>query len=65
MLGANQILEPPCKDDIELENHTLDRVVEEIRRKEIYMSEKTMNSNLTCGTIFRGRSGYLGQVMFT
>lgn len=41
MLGANQILEPPCKDDIELENCKRDEVVEEIRRKEIYMSEKT------------------------
>ena len=41
MLRANQILESPCKDDIELETHTLDEVVEEIRRKEIYMSEKT------------------------
>jgi hypothetical protein len=41
MLRANQILDYPCKDDIELENHTLDEVVEEIRRKEIYMSEKT------------------------
>ena len=41
MLKANQILEFPCKDDIELETHTLDDVVEEIRRKEIYISEKT------------------------
>jgi hypothetical protein len=41
MLRANQILETPCKDDTELENHTLDEVVEEISRKEIYMSEKT------------------------
>jgi len=41
MLRANQILEAPCQDDLELENHTLDEVVEEISRKEIYMSEKT------------------------
>jgi hypothetical protein len=41
MLRANQRLESPCKDDRELEAHTLDEVVEEIRRKEIYMSEKT------------------------
>jgi hypothetical protein len=41
VLRANQILDSPCKDDIELENHMLDEVVEEIRCNEIYMSEKT------------------------
>lgn len=41
MLDANSNLDPPCKDDTELENHTLDAVVEEIRRNEIYMSQKT------------------------
>lgn len=41
MLDANKNLDPPCKDDTELERHTLDAVVEEIRRDEIYMSEKT------------------------
>lgn len=41
MLKANQRLEHSCNDDTELEAHTLDEVVEEIRRKEIYMSEKT------------------------
>jgi hypothetical protein len=38
---ANRDLEPPCKDYRELENHTIDAVVEEIRRNEIYMSQKT------------------------
>lgn len=41
MLDANANLEPPCKDDLELENHTFDAVVEEIHRDEIYMSQKT------------------------
>ncbi len=41
MLNANKIIDPPCQDDMELENHTFDKVVEEISRKEIYMSEKT------------------------
>jgi hypothetical protein len=41
MLRANQRIESPCKNDIELETHTFDEVVEEIRCKEIYMSEKT------------------------
>jgi len=40
-LKANEVLDPPCKDDDELENHTIDRVVEEIRRNELYMSQKT------------------------
>jgi hypothetical protein len=41
MLIANAVLDPPCKYDRELENYTFDVVVEEIRRDEIYMSEKT------------------------
>lgn len=41
MLSANAMLDPPCKDDGELENHTFDVVVEEIQRDEIYISEKT------------------------
>ena len=41
ILDANANLDPPCTNDTELENHTLDAVVEEIRRDEIYMSEKT------------------------
>ena len=41
MLDANANLDPPCKDDTELENHTYDSVVEEIQRDEIYMSQKT------------------------
>lgn len=40
MSDANANLDPPCKDDSELENHTFDAVVEEIHRDEIYMSEK-------------------------
>ena len=34
-LKANEILDPPCEDDTELENHTCDAVVEEISRNEI------------------------------
>jgi len=41
MVSANEMLDPPCKDDSELESHTLDLVVEEIQRNEIYMAEKT------------------------
>lgn len=41
MSDANANLDPPCKDDTELENHTFDSVVEEIHRDEIYMSGKT------------------------
>lgn len=40
-LKANEVLDPPCQDDTELENHTLDAVVEEISRIEMYMSQKT------------------------
>ena len=40
-LKANEILDPPCEDDTELENHTCDAVVEEISHNEIYMSQKT------------------------
>lgn len=40
-LKANEVLDPPCEDDTELENHTCDEVVEEISRNEIYMSQKT------------------------
>jgi len=41
MLDANENLDPPCRDDEDLENHTFDAVVEEIHRDEIYMSQKT------------------------
>jgi len=40
-LKANEVLDPPCVDDEELEKHTYDEVVETIRRNEIYMSQKT------------------------
>ena len=41
MLSANKVLDPPCLDDMELEERTVDEVVEEIRRNELYMSQKT------------------------
>ena len=41
LLKANQVLDPPCQDDMDLENHTFDAVVEGISRNEIYMSQKT------------------------
>jgi hypothetical protein len=41
MLNANNIINPPCHDYMELEDHTVDRVVEEIRNNELYMSQKT------------------------
>lgn len=41
MLKANEVLDPPCQDDLELENHTVDEVVEEISRNELYMAQKT------------------------
>lgn len=41
MLKANEVLDPPCKDDDELESHTFDEVIEGISRNEIYMSQKT------------------------
>jgi hypothetical protein len=41
LLKANEVLDPPCQDDEELETHTFDEVVEEISRNEIYMSQKT------------------------
>lgn len=41
MLDANANIDPACRDDAELESHTLDVVVDEIRRNEIYMSQKT------------------------
>jgi len=41
MLDANANLDPPCKDDGALENHTFDAVVDEVHRDEIYMSGKT------------------------
>jgi len=40
-LKANEVLDPPCQDDMELENHPIDEVVEAIRRNEIYMSQKS------------------------
>ena len=44
MLSANKVLDPPCPDDMELEDRTVDEVVEEIRRNELYMSQKTRTS---------------------
>ena len=41
MLSANEVLDPRCHDNTELEDRTVDKVVEEISRNEIYMSEKT------------------------
>ncbi len=41
MLSANKLLDQPCQDDMELEDHTVDEVVEEIGRNELYMSQKT------------------------
>ena len=41
MLSANEVLDQPCQDDMELEDHTVDEVVEEIGRNELYMSQKT------------------------
>ena len=41
VLKANEVLDPICQDDTELENHTFDAVVEEISRNELYMSQKT------------------------
>ena len=43
MLSANEVLDPPCQDDMELEDRMVDEVVEEIRRNELYMSQKTGN----------------------
>jgi hypothetical protein len=40
-LKANKVLDPACQDDIALESHTFDAVVEEISRNELYMSQKT------------------------
>lgn len=40
-LKANEVLDPPCKDDEELESHTFDEVIERISRNELYMSQKT------------------------
>lgn len=40
-LKANEVLDPPCKDDEELENHTFDVVIQRIIRNELYMSQKT------------------------
>lgn len=40
-LKANEVIDPPCEDDTELENHTCDEIVEKISRNEIYMSQKT------------------------
>ena len=41
MLSANEVLAPPCQDDMELEDRTIDKVIEEIRSNELYMSQKT------------------------
>jgi hypothetical protein len=41
MLSANEVLVPPCQDDMELEDLTVDKVIEEIRSNELYMSQKT------------------------
>ena len=41
MLKANEVIDPPCQDDEELESHTFDAIVEGISRNELYMSQKT------------------------
>jgi fructose-bisphosphate aldolase class 1 len=41
LLKANEVLDPPCQDDTELENYTFDAVVDGISRNELYMSQKT------------------------
>jgi len=41
MLSANEVLDPLCQDDMELDDRTVDKIVEEISHNEIYMSEKT------------------------
>ena len=41
MLSANEVLDPPCQDDMELEDRTVEKVIEEIRSNELYMSQKT------------------------
>jgi hypothetical protein len=41
MLSANEVLDQPCQDDMELEDHTVNEVVEEIGHNELYMSQKT------------------------
>ena len=41
MLSANEVLDPLCQNNMELEDRTVDKVVEEISRNEIYMSQKT------------------------
>jgi hypothetical protein len=40
MLNANNIINPPCHDYMELEDYTVDKVVEEIRSNELYISQK-------------------------
>jgi hypothetical protein len=40
MLIANEVIDPPCQDDMELEDRTVDKVIEEIRGNELYMSQK-------------------------
>ena len=44
MFSANEVLAPPCQDDMELEDRTVDKVIEEIRSNELYMSQKTRTS---------------------
>jgi hypothetical protein len=41
MLSANEVLDPRCQDNTELEDRTVDKVVEEISSNEIDMSQKT------------------------
>ena len=38
---ANEVLDPPCKDDTELEQQVLDTVIQEIHDDEMYMAKKT------------------------
>ena len=40
ILSANEVLAPACQDDMELEDRTVDKVIEEIRSNELYMSQK-------------------------
>jgi hypothetical protein len=41
MLSAHEVLVPSCQDDLEFEDRTVDKVIEEIRSNELYMSQKT------------------------
>ena len=40
-IQANEVLEPPCKDDTDLEQQVLDTIIQEIHDNEMYLSKKT------------------------